>query len=140
MKALIFAVQQQAPRTGYACQVQHRPVSEFLQKDETVNHIFSECETLSQREYERTYNNITWLIHWELFGKYDMSRSQKVYKHNQKVQWIAKELRYYWKLPSNVTIQSRPERLTSLFSVEKESNNQAIIVNIASPWEGENND
>lgn len=47
MKALIFAVQQQAPRMGYACQVQHRPVSEFLQKDETVNHIFSECEALS---------------------------------------------------------------------------------------------
>ena len=39
-------------------------------KDETVNHLLSECPKLAQVEYKRRHDNVAKGIHWDLCKQY----------------------------------------------------------------------
>ena len=51
-------------------------------RDETINHIISECSKLAQKEYKTTHDWVGKVIHWELCKKFKFYHKNKWYLHN----------------------------------------------------------
>ena len=51
-------------------------------RDETINHIISECSKLAQKEYKTKHNWLGKGIHWELCKKLKFDHANKWYMHN----------------------------------------------------------
>ena len=51
-------------------------------RDETINHIISECRRLAQEEYKARYNLGGNVIHWEMWKKFKFDHANKWYIHN----------------------------------------------------------
>ena len=85
---MFCAAQEQAIRTEY---VKHKiditaqsPLCRMCdKKSETISHIVSACEKLSQKEDKRWHNNIARIFQWKLCGKNKLKRSEKWYEHAQ---------------------------------------------------------
>ena len=51
-------------------------------KDETINHIISECCKLAQKEDKARHDWIGLVIHWDMCKKFQFDRTNKWYMHN----------------------------------------------------------
>ena len=51
-------------------------------RDETINHIISECSKLAQKEYKTRYDWVGKVIHWEMCKKFKFDHTNKWYMHN----------------------------------------------------------
>ena len=53
-------------------------------RDETINHIISECSKLVQREYKTWHDWVGKVTHWELCKKFKFDHTNKWYVYNLK--------------------------------------------------------
>ena len=53
-----------------------------IDRDETINHIISECRKLPRREYKTRHDWVGKVIHWELYKKFKFDHVKKWYIHN----------------------------------------------------------
>ena len=51
-------------------------------RDETINHIISECSKLAQKEYKTRHNWVGKVIYWEMCKKFKFDHTKKWYMHN----------------------------------------------------------
>ena len=51
-------------------------------RDETINHIISECSKLAQKEYKARHDSVGKVIHWEMYKKFRFDHANKWYMHN----------------------------------------------------------
>ena len=51
-------------------------------RDETINHIISECSKLAQKEYKATHDWVGKVIHWEMCRKFQFDHANKWYMRN----------------------------------------------------------
>ena len=51
-------------------------------RDETINHMISECCKLAQKEYKARHNWVGKVIHWEMCKKFKFDHTKKWYMHN----------------------------------------------------------
>ena len=51
-------------------------------RDETINHIISECSKLAQKEYKIRHDWVGKVIHWEICKKFKFHYTNKWYMHN----------------------------------------------------------
>ena len=51
-------------------------------RDETINHIMSECSKLAQKEYKTTQDLVGKVIHWEMRTKFKFDHTNKWYMLN----------------------------------------------------------
>ena len=51
-------------------------------RDETINHVISECSKLAQREYKARHDCVGKLIHWEIRKKFKFDHTNKWYMQN----------------------------------------------------------
>ena len=51
-------------------------------RDETINHIISECIKLAQKEYKARHDWVGKVIHWEMCKKFQFDNTNKWYMHN----------------------------------------------------------
>ena len=51
-------------------------------RDETINHIISECSKLTQKEYKTRHDWVGKVIHWEMCKKFKFNHTNKWYMHN----------------------------------------------------------
>ena len=51
-------------------------------RDETIDHIISECSKLAQKEYMARHNWVGKVIHWEMCKKFKTDHANKWYMHN----------------------------------------------------------
>ena len=51
-------------------------------RDETINHIISECSKSAQNEYKTRNDWIDKVIHWEMCKKFKFDHTNKWYMHN----------------------------------------------------------
>ena len=51
-------------------------------RDETINHIISECSKLAQKEYKTRHDWVIKVIHWEMCKKFRFDHTNKWYMHN----------------------------------------------------------
>ena len=85
-EALLCAAQEQAIRTNYVKHHIDRSIENPLcrmcgKREESVQHILSECEKLAQKEYKRRHDNVAKRIHWELSKKHALERKERWYDH-----------------------------------------------------------
>ena len=52
-------------------------------RDETNNHIISECSKLAQKENKTRHDWVGKVIHWELCNKFQFDHTNKWYMHNR---------------------------------------------------------
>ena len=52
-------------------------------RDETINHIISECSKSAQKEYKSRHDWVGKMIHWEMCKKFKFDYTNKWYMHNQ---------------------------------------------------------
>ena len=52
-------------------------------RDETINHIISECSKLAQKEYKARHHWVGKAIHWEMCKKFKFDHANKWYMHNR---------------------------------------------------------
>ena len=50
-------------------------------RDETINHIISDCSKLAQREYKERHDWVGKVIHWEMCKKFKFDHTNKWYMH-----------------------------------------------------------
>ena len=51
-------------------------------RNETINHIISECSKLAQKEYKTRHDRVSKVIHWEMCKKFKFDPKNKWYMHN----------------------------------------------------------
>ena len=51
-------------------------------RDETINHVISECIKLAQKEYKTKHDWVSMVIHWEMCKKLKFDHTNKQYMHN----------------------------------------------------------
>ena len=51
-------------------------------RDETINHIISECSKLAQKEYKTRHDWVDKVIHWVVCKKFKFDHTNKWYMHN----------------------------------------------------------
>ena len=51
-------------------------------KDETINHLISECSKLAQKEYKARHDWVGKVIHWEMCKTFKFDYANKWYMHN----------------------------------------------------------
>ena len=51
-------------------------------RDETINHIISECTKLAQKEYKTRHDWVGKVIQWEMCKKFKFDHTNKWYMHN----------------------------------------------------------
>ena len=51
-------------------------------RDETINHIISECTKLAQKEYKTRHDWLGKVIHWEMCKKFKFDYTNEWYMHN----------------------------------------------------------
>ena len=51
-------------------------------RDETINHIISECRKLAQRKYKARHDWVSKVIHWEMCKKFKLDHTNKWCMHN----------------------------------------------------------
>ena len=52
------------------------------EKDETINHLISECSKLAQKEYKTRLDWVGKMIPWEICKKFKFDQRNKWYMHN----------------------------------------------------------
>ena len=86
-ESLLIAAQDNAIRTNhikariYKTQ-QNSKCRLYGDRDETINHIISECSKLAQKEYKARHNGVGKVIHWEMCKKFKFDHTNKWYMHN----------------------------------------------------------
>ena len=51
-------------------------------RDETINHIISECSKLTQKEFKTRHDWVDKVIHWEMCKKFKFDHTNKWYMYN----------------------------------------------------------
>ena len=51
-------------------------------RDETINHIISECSKLAQKEYKARHDWVSKVTHWKMCRKFQFDHTNKWYMHN----------------------------------------------------------
>ena len=86
-ESLLMAAQNSAIRTNHIKAridktQQNRKCRLCGNRDETINHIISECSKLAQKEYKARHNWVGKVIHWEMCKKLKYDHANIWYIHN----------------------------------------------------------
>ena len=81
-EGMIMAAQNQALRRRYIQRaIEGINISpkcrKYNQKDETINHITSECPAFAKNQYKKRHDSVARAVHWNLCRKYQMPCSNK---------------------------------------------------------------
>ena len=133
-----MAVQDQALRTRYIQRsVDGTNISpkcrKCNKKDETINHITSECPALTQNQHKKRHDTVARAVHWNLCKKYQMPCSNKLYEHQPQPVTENENAKFLWdySIRTDRVIQAHRPDLTL---VDK-TNNKVSIIDIAVPWD-----
>ena len=91
-------------------------------KDETLNHIISECSKLVQLEYEARHDWVGKVIHWEMCKKFKFDHTNKWYMHNQApvLENAKHELLWDFNIQTDHLIQARRSDLIIINNKKRE--------------------
>ena len=87
-ESLLIAAQDNAIRTNHikariGKTQQNSKCRQCGDRNETINHIISECSKLAQKEYKTRHDWVGKVIHWEMCKKFKFDHMNKLYMHNQ---------------------------------------------------------
>ena len=89
MESLLIAAQDNATRTNHnkaridkSKKKKNSKCRLCGDRDETINHIITECSKLAQKEYKARHDWVGKVIHWEMCRKFQFDHTNKWYMHN----------------------------------------------------------
>ena len=86
--SLLIAEQYNTIRTNYIKARQQNSKCRLCgDRDETINHIMSECSKLAPKEYKTRHDWVGKIIQWELCKKFKFDHTNKWYMHNPDLFW-----------------------------------------------------
>ena len=137
-EGMIMAAQDQALRTRYVQRaIDGTNISpkcrKCNQKDETINHITSECSAMAQTQYKKRHDTVARAVHWSLCKKYQMPCSNKWYEHQPETVIENDNAKLLWDfgIRTDRVIQAHRPDLTL---VDK-TNNKVSLIDVAVPWD-----
>ena len=68
----------------------------YGERDETFNHIISECSRLAQKEYKTKHNWVGKMVHWDLCKKLKFDHTNKYYMHNPETVLENETYKLFW--------------------------------------------
>jgi len=101
------------------------------EREETVNHIISECSKLAQKEYKGRHDKVAAAVHWGLCRKYGIECSNKWYEHKAERVIENEEIKILWDFPiqtDHVIEHRKPDIL-----IMNKKARKTMIVDIAVP-------
>ena len=101
------------------------------QKNETVNHIVSECPKVSQTQYKRRHDTVAKALNWDLSRRYEFNSGGKWFEHAPKCVLENDKVKILW----GFTIQTDrkiPHNRPDILVIDKEKN-KCHIVDVAFP-------
>ena len=134
----IMAAQHQALKTKYIQRVFNGSnispkCRKCNQKEETLNHIASECPELAQNQYKKRHDTVATAVHWNLCKKYQMHCSNKWYE--QQLQPVTEnpnaKLLWDFSIRTDRVIPAHRPDLT----LDDKSNNKVSLIDVAVPWD-----
>ena len=135
-EGVIMAAQDQAQRTRYTEIASDgssiSKCKKCYQRDETINHIASECPALVQNQYKKRHDTGARTVHWNLCKKYQMSCSNKWYEHQPQPLTENENAKLLWDYgirPHRVIPAHQP----NLTLVDK--TNKVSLIDVAVPWD-----
>ena len=100
-------------------------------KGESVQHITSGCEKLTQKEYKRRHDNVAKKVHWDICKKNRLEHSEKWYEHVPEGAVENEEIKVLWDI--NIQCDNLIEaRQPDLIVIDKKEQ-KGIITDIAVP-------
>ena len=137
-EGMIMAAQDQALRTRYIQRaIDKQNISskcrKCKEKDETINHIVSECSALAQHQYKKRHDTVAKALHWSLCKKYQINCSDKWYEHHPEGVVENDKVKLLWDFgirTDRVIRANRPD----LTLVDKEKKEVALI-DVSVPWD-----
>ena len=102
------------------------------QKDETINHIDSECPALSQKQYKMRHDTVARVVHWNLCKKYQMPCSNNWYEQQPQPVTENENAKLLWdyRIRIDRVITTHQPDLTL---VDK-TNKKVLLTDVAVPW------
>ena len=101
-------------------------------RDETINHIISECSKLAQREYKARHDWVGKVIHWEMCKKFQFDHTNKWYMHNPAPVLENDSHKLLWDFDIQ-TDHLIPARRPDLIIINKKKKRTCKIVDFAVP-------
>ena len=101
-------------------------------RDETINHIISECSKSAQREYKARHDWVGKVIHWEMCKKFKFDHNNIWYMHNPAPVLENNSHKLLW----DFNIQTDhliPARRPDLIIINKKTKRTCKIVDFAVP-------
>ena len=137
-ESLILAAQEQAVRTNVIKakidNTQEQSKCRMCgEKDETVNHLISECSKMAQREYKRRHDWVGRRVHWDVCKKYGIEVNDKWYQHEPVSVIENDKCKILW----DFTVQTDhiiQARRPDMIVIDKETN-KAQVIDFAIPYD-----
>ena len=137
-EGMIMAAQDQALRTRYIQRaIDGTNISpkcrKCNEKEETINHITSECPALAQTQYKKRHDTVARAVHWSLCKKYQIPCCNKWYEHQPQAVTENENAKLLWDfgIRTDRVIQAHRPDLTL---VDKK-NNKVSLIDVAIPWD-----
>ena len=102
------------------------------QKDETINHIASECPALAQNQYKKRHDTMARGVHWNLCKKYQMPYNNNWYGHQLQPITENENVKLLWDYSIRAD-RVIPAHRPDLTLVDK-TNNKVSLIDAAVPW------
>ena len=102
-------------------------------KDETINHIVSECPNLAQKQYKERHDQVARTLHWSLSKRHNIQCSVKWYEHTPEVVVENEEVQILWDMnivTDRVISARRPDIV-----VREKKEKRTFLIDVAIPWD-----
>ena len=94
------------------------PCVDCVGKGESLQHITSGCENLTQKEYKRQHDNVAKKVHWDICKKNGLEQIEKWYEHAPERAVKNEEIKVLWDI--NIQCDNLIEaRRPDLIAVDK---------------------
>ena len=102
-------------------------------KEETINHIVSECPALAQNQYKKRHDSVAKTLHWSLCKKYQLTCSDKWYEHQPAGVAENEQAKLLWdySIRTDRVIQAHRPDLTLIDKIA----NKVSLIDVAVPWD-----
>ena len=137
-EGMLMAAQDQALRTRYIQRaIDGKNITSKCrkcnEKEETINHIISECSALAQYQYKKRHDTVAKALHWSLCKKHQLSCSDKWYEHQPESVMENEKVKLLWDFDIRTEKVIRAHR-PDLTLIDK-GRNKVSLIDVAVPWD-----
>ena len=137
-EGMILAAQEQALRTRYIQRtIDGADISSKCRKcnnkEETINHIVSECSALAQNQYKKRHDTVAKAIHWSMCKKYQLDASDRWYEHQPTPVIENEKAKLLWdfSIRTDRVIQAHRPDITLIDKLQS----KVSLIDVAVPWD-----